>query len=129
MSVKAGPFLQTPLRPITPNDDTQENWILSPHFAGRISVKMMGLPYISSTASDYFKGRQRLFCFQIQGRFEKEWDGDDIEFGVYLEKPISHLPFGHQLAVAFIKVICAVFVTRFCTQVGCLSLGNKRQIK
>ncbi len=104
MSVLTGPYFDLSLKPITPNTDFQSEWVISPHFIGKVSVKMMGLPCQSKASQDYFKGRERLFCFQIQGRFSKEWSADDIEFGVYLQKPIRHLPFGYQLAVAFIKV-------------------------
>ena len=104
MSIRVGPYLDSPLRDAKMNDPNP-SWIVSPHFVGRVGIRIKTPTTAHPEILEYFKERQRLFCFQIQGRFQKEWSGDDIEFGVCLAKPIHRLPFGSSLAIAFIKVL------------------------
>ena len=88
------------LRKLEANDPVP-TWVSSDEFVGRISVLVKGH---LSTSTDYFGSRSRLFCFQIEGRFRREWSGDDIEFGIWLHEPISRLPFGSSMAISFVKV-------------------------
>ncbi|KAI8827073.1 uncharacterized protein EV422DRAFT_593869, partial [Fimicolochytrium jonesii] len=84
--------------------------ITSPHFHGHVTVRVKRAqetssnPTIKSDGDAYFTGTRRMFSFQIQGQFAREWTGDEVMFGIELEKPIK-LPFGADLAVGLAKVI------------------------
>lgn len=80
-------------------NDPEPTWVSSDEFVGRISVLVK-----DGTSTKYFGSRSRLFCFQVEGRFRREWSGDDIEFGIWLHEPIARLPFGSSIAISFVKV-------------------------
>jgi Protein of unknown function (DUF1769) len=60
-----------------------------------------GVP-ISNPASSYFKGRNRRYSMMLQGCFKKQWDGDDIIFGVDLDVPIR-APIGTSVGIKIAK--------------------------
>ena len=107
MRLQIGPFHGQAKRPLTANNPQQPIWVVSEHFVGRINVyvKSKYQPHIhTDKVQDYFCNKSRLFSFQMQGRFAQEWPGDDVEFGVHLDQPLSNIPFGSSLAIAFIQV-------------------------
>jgi hypothetical protein len=107
MRLQVGPFHRQAKRPLTPNSPQQPLWVVSEHFVGRINIYVKSkyqLHIVTDKVDDYFANKSRLFSFQIQGRFAQEWPGDDLEFGVFLDQPLSNFPFGSSLAIAFIQV-------------------------
>ncbi|KAF9971970.1 hypothetical protein BGZ65_010095 [Modicella reniformis] len=54
--------------------------------------------------SDYFKARNRRFSFQIEGRFKREWDGQQLYFGTDFDRPVE-LPDGFELMLRVCKYI------------------------
>ncbi len=100
MNLRVGPVAgQKELEALEAND-RRPTWIFTEDFVGRISILVKGV----SAKDDYFGTRSRLFCFKVQGKFQDEWDGDDIEFGIWLKEPVARLPFGTSIAVSFVKV-------------------------
>ncbi|KAH6592567.1 hypothetical protein BASA50_008017 [Batrachochytrium salamandrivorans] len=57
---------------------------------------------IRNPASSYFLGRNRRYSIMLQGRFKKEWKGDDIIFGVDMASPLRTPP-GASIAIRIAK--------------------------
>ncbi|KAJ3186477.1 hypothetical protein HDU85_007296 [Gaertneriomyces sp. JEL0708] len=109
LCVRVGPSLDD-LTLINPNDDHHPVEINSPFFTGRVAVRIRtfrgltppGQSIIKTTP--YFKGRKREFSVQVEGRFKHVWDGDEVLFGVLLDRRLR-LPPGTDVAVKFAKWI------------------------
>ncbi|KNC99426.1 uncharacterized protein SPPG_05667 [Spizellomyces punctatus DAOM BR117] len=92
------------------NDDFHPIEFDSPHFTGRICVRIVHYRGITPKGQEpldstpYFEGRKRYFSVQIEGRFKQPWNGDDVIFGVVFERKLR-LPPGADLALTIAKWI------------------------
>eukprot|EP01117_Protostelium_nocturnum_P008591 TRINITY_DN3085_c0_g1_i2.p1 TRINITY_DN3085_c0_g1~~TRINITY_DN3085_c0_g1_i2.p1 ORF type:complete len:188 (-),score=42.70 TRINITY_DN3085_c0_g1_i2:990-1553(-) len=83
--------------------------IESPHFSGRVAVRIVGFKGFTPDDkepiedSPYFKDNRALNSIQIQGRFKSELNGDDILWGNEFEKELS-LPIGATMALKIVKM-------------------------
>ena len=96
------------LSPVAVNHDDKAIWIDSPSFRGRATVRIKdftgfdpeGVEHKSD--SSYFNEKYRkgiTWSIQIQGRFLKEVNTNDVVFGNQFDKPIKdHLPYGTSVA-------------------------------
>ncbi|KAJ8326225.1 hypothetical protein QVD99_007608 [Batrachochytrium dendrobatidis] len=57
---------------------------------------------IHNPISSYFQGRNRRYSIMLQGRFKKEWKGDDIIFGANMASPLRTPP-GASIAIRIAK--------------------------
>ena len=114
LKISAGPSVDQ-LQTVAVNHDESPTTIDSPHFQGRIAVRIK-----SFTGSDpdgvehrkdtpYFEnghGKHQSWSMQIQGRFKEEVSADDLIFGNEFDKPIKdHLPYGTSVALQFVKLL------------------------
>ncbi|KAG0342655.1 hypothetical protein BG000_002862 [Podila horticola] len=100
------------LKPILPNDDAQPVWIESDEFVGQVVVRIRGfnraqgghLPDVLLDSSWFQQpsAGSNLISVQIQGRFKREWAGDQVVFGVQFDQPLRLPPFS-SLAFEFVK--------------------------
>ena len=65
------------------NDTLRPHEIDTEHFVGRVLVRILDASGAKEgeDGREYFKDRSRRFCIQIEGRFKKQWNGDQIHFG------------------------------------------------
>ncbi|RKP05477.1 hypothetical protein THASP1DRAFT_19757 [Thamnocephalis sphaerospora] len=85
--VRAGPSYDQ-LETVRVNDDRHPMLINSPHFTGRLVVRIRdftgeapeGEARIENT--DYFKGRRRKFSIQMEGRFKQVVTAEELYYGV-----------------------------------------------
>ncbi len=123
LRVRIGPdFNQDNQVTVAVNDEKKPVLIDSPHFAGKILMRVHNfkgvsspLPGCSPWAVDdestepsiptckYFDGKRRCFSIQIKGSFKKEWTANDIEFGIVLDRRIN-LPTGADMALKIAQV-------------------------
>lgn len=90
LQVTVGPSYDPSTHSIIPvNDDANPLFIDTPHFTGRICVRVKdfkGIVPPETTripSSPYFEGNKDQYSIQVQGRFKgKTWTVDDIIFGV-----------------------------------------------
>ncbi|KAJ3299907.1 hypothetical protein HK104_006058 [Borealophlyctis nickersoniae] len=73
-----------------------------------MTVRVVVSPGSSYLAPDvkptpYFNGKRRLFSVQVQGRFKREWGGDDVLWGVVFEKGLPRVPIGAEIGVRIAK--------------------------
>lgn len=100
------------------NDDMHPILVNNEHFTGHIVFRVKDFrggftpieeetgeekPIIKSSAG-YFKGHRRAFSMQINGRFKKQWTGDDIMFGTFFYRAIP-LPSLSRVALALAQQI------------------------
>jgi len=104
------------------NHDSEPILIESPHFVGRICMRVNGFKGVMAPlenqdkwatspeqthevkpTSDYFTGKRRCFSLQIQGKFKQTWTGDDVCFGIVFDHKLS-LPTGADIALKIAKV-------------------------
>ncbi|CAG8689453.1 4888_t:CDS:2, partial [Ambispora leptoticha] len=72
---------------IVPNDDQRPVYIDTPHFTGRICVRVRDFNGFAPEGKEriaysrYFDGNSDQYSIQVQGRFKGSWTGDDVVFG------------------------------------------------
>ncbi|KAG0304349.1 hypothetical protein BGZ98_005629 [Dissophora globulifera] len=92
------------------NDETHPVEFDTPNFKGRAVVRIRDFVGITNDGSepihnsDYFDGRNRRFSFQIEGRFKREWDGQQVYFGTDFDRPIG-LPDGFEMMLKLARYI------------------------
>jgi len=107
LQVKAGPDLNQ-LQRVKVNGEGAPLVIDSPHFTGRIAIRILG--YDGETPNDepainnspYFNGTQRLFSIQIQGRFKKPTTADDLMWGIDFDQKLN-VPRLADVALKFVQ--------------------------
>lgn len=69
------------------NDSSRPTEIDTDLFVGRVSVFVRDFAGVTPEGSapqrdhPYFHGRSRAFAILIEGRFKREYDGDEVQFG------------------------------------------------
>ncbi|SPO28440.1 uncharacterized protein UTRI_04837 [Ustilago trichophora] len=114
LKISAGPSVDS-LSTVAVNHDDKPTTVSSPHFQGRISVRIKNFTgsdpegVTHSTDTPYFTsghGKNQSWSMQIQGRFKDEVNADDLVFGNEFDKPIKdHLPYGTSVALQFVKLV------------------------
>ncbi|CAE7230032.1 unnamed protein product [Rhizoctonia solani] len=103
LSVTAGPSLDLSThKPVDVNNDDSPLEIHSPHFRGRITVRVKDFsgdqvsgPDHQQESSSYFDNKSATFSLQSQGQYGTPGDGltaDDIMFGIVLQNPLNNTP-------------------------------------
>jgi hypothetical protein len=94
------------LTPIQPNKEHEPFYIHSGDFMGRILIRLNHLTALPNAPppSAYFHNVNRHFSFQIQGRFMKEYTGDQVFFGLRFSKR-PKFPTGTSLVANFAKTV------------------------
>lgn len=86
------------------NDTLHPHEIETEHFVGRVLVRILDAPGAreGEPGREYFEGRSRKFCIQIEGRFKQRWNGNDILFGSDFDKFVDfpRAPFNAGMKVA-----------------------------
>lgn len=119
------------MEPCRLNDTQRPHEINTEHFVGRVVVRILDAPGAKEgeDGREYFKGepryahdcveagivgsilkchpiplsdRSRKFCIQIEGRFKKRWNGDEIHFGSDFDRfmDFPRAPFNAGMKVA-----------------------------
>lgn len=114
LKISAGPSVDA-LQTVAVNHDELPTTVSSDLFEGRIAVRIKsftgldpeGVEHKSETPYfDAGHGKHQSWSMQIQGRFKKDVNADDLVFGNEFDKPIKdHLPYGTSVALQFVKVI------------------------
>ncbi|KAF9361832.1 hypothetical protein BGX26_011056 [Mortierella sp. AD094] len=100
----------TDLAVINCNDELHPIEFDTPEFKGRAVVRIKDFVGITSDGSepirnsDYFKGHNRKFSFQVEGRFKREWDGEQVYFGTDFDHAVD-LPKGFDVMFKIAKYI------------------------
>lgn len=114
LHISAGPSVDS-LQPIAVNHDSSPLSIDSEHFRGHATVRIKsftghdpdGVDHNSD--SPYFNNTYRkgiTWSIQLQGRFLKQVNTNDVVFGNKFDKPIrDHLPYGTSVALQFVRVV------------------------
>ncbi|KAI8815370.1 hypothetical protein BJ742DRAFT_864592 [Cladochytrium replicatum] len=108
LQVRAGPD-ESRLSLINVNDEENPLLIQSDRFTGYLCIRMVNFEGttpenctneepIRNPKSSYFKGRNRRYSIMAQGRFAKDYNGDDLIFAIELDSPLR-LPPGFGVAV------------------------------
>ncbi|KAI8357629.1 hypothetical protein B0O80DRAFT_445440 [Mortierella sp. GBAus27b] len=98
------------------NDELHPIEFDGPDFKGRAVVRIKDFVGITNDGSepiynaDYFKGRNRRFSFQVEGRFKEEWDGQQVYFGTDFDRPVE-LPDGFEMMLKVCRYIDPVVRT------------------
>ncbi|KAF8925119.1 hypothetical protein BGZ58_001122, partial [Dissophora ornata] len=85
----------TDLTIINCNDELHPLEFETPEFKGRIVVRIRDFVGITSDGSEpihnseYFKGHNRRFSMQVEGRFKREWDGEQVYFGTDFDRAVK----------------------------------------
>lgn len=86
------------------NDTQHPHEIETEHFVGRVLVRILNAPGAreGEPGREYFEGRSRKFCIQIEGRFKQRWNGNDILFGTDFDRFVDfpRAPFNAGMKVA-----------------------------
>lgn len=92
------------MEPARLNDTERPHEIDTEHFCGRVLVRVLDAPGArpGEPGREYFVGRSRKFCIQIEGRFKHVWNGDEVLFGSDFDKyvPFPRTPFNAGMRVA-----------------------------
>ena len=56
-------------------------------------------------AAEYFRSRSRQFSFQVEGRFKKPVNGDDLYWDISFPYPLTGLPFFTPMVVKFLQYL------------------------
>lgn len=77
------------------NDTRRPHEIDTEHFTGRVLVRILNAPGAKEgeEGREYFEGRSRKFCIQIEGKFKKPWKGSEILFGTDFDRWVDRPPF------------------------------------
>ncbi|KAF9914574.1 hypothetical protein BX616_008003 [Lobosporangium transversale] len=85
----------TDLSVINCNDELHPIEFDAPEFKGRAMIRIKDFVGITNDGSepilnsDYFKGRNRKFSIQVEGRFKREWDGEQVYFGTDFDRSVE----------------------------------------
>ncbi|SPO20670.1 uncharacterized protein UTRI_00146 [Ustilago trichophora] len=86
------------------NDTQRPHEIETEHFVGRVLVRILDAPGAKEgePGREYFEGRSRKFCIQIEGRFKQRLSGNDVLFGTDFDKFVDfpRAPFNAGMRVA-----------------------------
>lgn len=82
LEVKVGPD-RFNMEPCRVNDSHRPHEIATEHFVGRVFVRILDAPGArqGEEGREYFRDRSRKFCIQIEGRFTKPWNANEVLFG------------------------------------------------
>ncbi|KAF9115275.1 hypothetical protein BGX27_008397 [Mortierella sp. AM989] len=100
------------------NDELQPIEFDSPEFKGRAVVRIKDFVGITNDDSepihnsDYFNGRNRRFSLQVEGRFKREWNGQQVYFGTDFDRPVE-LPDGFEMMLRVARYIDPVVQASF----------------
>lgn len=106
----------TDLAVINCNDELHPLEFDTPEFKGRVVIRIKDFVGITNDGSapiysdDYFKGHNRKFSIQVEGRFKREWDGDQVYFGTDFDRAVE-LPHGFETMLRIAKYIDPVVRT------------------
>ncbi|KAG0309940.1 hypothetical protein BGZ98_000028 [Dissophora globulifera] len=84
----------TDLAIINCNDEHNPLEFETPDFKGRAVVRIRDFVGITSDGSppihnsEYFKGHNRRFSIQVEGRFKRQWDGEQVYFGTDFDRSV-----------------------------------------
>ncbi|KZT01226.1 DUF1769-domain-containing protein [Laetiporus sulphureus 93-53] len=105
LRILAGPSIEEVV-PVVANSDLPLD-VKSDAFEGKILVYIKGFADAKGQVRDspYFKKRPDVtWSFQVQGRFLRPYNADDIMFGNVFERPLQ-LPWGFSAALKFMKYV------------------------
>ncbi|KAF9356136.1 hypothetical protein BGX26_005686 [Mortierella sp. AD094] len=108
----------TDLAIVNCNDELQPIEFDAPEFKGRAVVRIKDFVGITNDGSEpiynseYFDGRNRRFSLQIEGRFKREWDGQQVYFGTDFDHPVE-LPDGFEMMLKVARYIDPVVRSSF----------------
>ncbi|KAF9916172.1 hypothetical protein BX616_004443 [Lobosporangium transversale] len=108
----------TDLAIINCNDEFHPIEFDAPEFKGRAVVRIKDFVGITNDGSEpiynseYFKGRNRRFSIQVEGRFKREWDGQQVYFGTDFDRPVE-LPDGFEMMLKVARYIDPVVKASF----------------
>ncbi|KAJ3067255.1 hypothetical protein HDU99_003580 [Rhizoclosmatium hyalinum] len=77
------------------NDEEHPIHIKNEHFEGHVLVRVQNFRGVVPEGGrkiatvPYFEGRKRLMSFQFQGKFAKEWNGEDLIWSQDWDQPLS----------------------------------------
>ncbi|KAF9539512.1 hypothetical protein EC957_005349 [Mortierella hygrophila] len=106
----------TDLAIINPNDELHPFEFETPEFKGRAVIRIKDFVGITNDGSapiysnDYFKGHNRKFSIQVEGRFKREWDGEQVYFGTDFDRSVE-LPHGFETMLRVARYIDPVVKT------------------
>ncbi|KAG0367351.1 hypothetical protein BGX24_003270 [Mortierella sp. AD032] len=106
----------TDLAVINCNDELHPLEIDTPEFKGRAVVRIRDFVGVTNDGSepiysdDYFKGHNRKFSIQVEGRFKREWGGDQVYFGTDFDRSVE-LPHGFETMLRIARYIDPVVKT------------------
>ncbi|KAF9953575.1 hypothetical protein BGZ72_005328 [Mortierella alpina] len=98
------------------NDELHPVEFDSPEFKGRAMVRIKDFVGITNDGtepihnSEYFKGHNRRFSIQVEGRFKREWDGEQVYFGTDFDRSVE-LPQGFETMLKIARYIDPVVRT------------------
>ncbi|KAF9168802.1 hypothetical protein DFQ26_000069 [Actinomortierella ambigua] len=98
------------------NDELHPVEFETDNFKGRALVRIKDFVGITPDGSapiynsDYFKGHNRRFSIQVEGRFKREWDGNQVYFGTDFDRTVK-LPSGFEIMFNVAKYIDPVVKT------------------
>ncbi|KAI9209213.1 uncharacterized protein BJ171DRAFT_111306 [Polychytrium aggregatum] len=111
LRIKAGASVDpTTMLIVNPNDELSPILIDSEHFVGYVVVRVLNFAgvtpsdagLIPNPASNYFKGRNRRYSIMVQGRWKKEWSGDDVVFSLDVDSK-CRVPTGASIGIKIAK--------------------------
>ncbi|KAF9572293.1 hypothetical protein EC968_010084 [Mortierella alpina] len=106
----------TDLAIVNCNDEAHPIEFDGPEFKGRAMVRIRDFVGITNDDSDpvlnseYFKGHNRRFSLQVEGRFKREWDGQQVYFGTDFDRSVE-LPDGFEMMLKIARYIDPVVKT------------------
>jgi len=106
----------TDLAIVNCNDELHPIEFDSPEFKGRAMVRIKDFVGITNDGtepthnSEYFKGHNRRFSIQVEGRFKREWDGEQVYFGTDFDRSVE-LPQGFETMLRIARYIDPVVRT------------------
>ncbi|KAF9405182.1 hypothetical protein BGZ94_003716 [Podila epigama] len=106
----------TDLAIINCNDELHPIEFEGPEFKGRAVVRIKDFVGITNDGSEpvhdaeYFHGRNRRFSIQVEGRFKRQWDGEQVYFGTDFDHDVD-LPDGFEMMLRVARYIDPVVRT------------------
>ncbi|GJJ68743.1 hypothetical protein EMPS_01089 [Entomortierella parvispora] len=106
----------TDLAIVNCNDELHPIEFDAPEFKGRAVIRIKDFVGITNDGSepihnsDYFKGHNRRFSMQVEGRFKREWLGEDVYFGTDFDRSVE-LPQGFETMLKIARYIDPVVRT------------------
>ncbi|KAF9977828.1 hypothetical protein BGZ73_004741 [Actinomortierella ambigua] len=106
----------TDMQVVNCNDELHPVEFETENFKGRAMVRIKDFVGITPDGSapiynsDYFKGHNRRFSIQVEGRFKQEWDGNQVYFGTDFDRSVK-LPSGFEIMFNVAKYIDPVVKT------------------